>query len=68
MMQYILPMARNLTTRQTVKQQDLYGRRYGQHERQECQQMADVLAEQMTQRTGDTWRGFCQLYVPTERK
>lgn len=61
-------MARNLATRQTVKQQDLYGRRYAQHERQECQQMADILAEQMTQRTGDTWQGFCQRYTPTERR
>lgn len=68
MMQYILPMARNLRTRQTVKTQDLYGRRYGQHQRTECQLMADRLAAQMTSRTGDSWQGFCQLYTPTERR
>lgn len=66
-MQYILPMARNLRTRQTVKTQDLKGVRYGDHQRQECQLMADRLAEQMTARTGDAWTGFCQNYTPTER-
>ena len=66
MMQYILPMARNLRTRQTVKQQDLKGVRYGDHQHRECQLMADRLAEQLTARTGDSWQGFCQPYIPTE--
>jgi|LakMenEpi03Aug12_release.lakeMendotaPanAssembly.Ray.scaffolds.fasta_scaffold3174471_1 hypothetical protein len=68
MMHYILPMARNLRTGQTVKQQDLKGVRYGQHQRQQCQMMADRVAEQMTERTGDSWQGYCQPYTPTERR
>jgi hypothetical protein len=30
--------------------------------------MADRVAEQMTERTGDTWQGYCQPYAPTERR
>lgn len=63
MANYIVPKARNLTTGQTVKQQDLAGRRFQPHERQECQLIADSLAEQMTFRTGDQWQGYCQPYI-----
>lgn len=68
MMQYILPMARNLRTKQTVKQQDLKGVRYGSHQHTECQLMADRLAENMTAKTGDSWQGYCQTYTATERR
>ena len=54
-MQYILPMARNLRTGETVKTQDLTGRRLRADQRRECQLMADRLAAQMTERGVDQW-------------
>lgn len=67
-MQYILPMARNLRTKQIVKQQDLYGLRYNETQRSQCQLTADLLAENLTERTGDQWQGYCQSYTPTVRR
>ena len=61
-MQYILPMARNLRTGQTVKSQDLSGRRLRPDQRRECQLMADRLAEQMTQRGSDQWEPVITEY------
>lgn len=69
--EYLCPMARNLRTGQTVKQQDLSGRRYRsgiQSERQEAEMAAQSLAERMTQRDGDTWQGYTTAYVINLRR
>ncbi len=63
MTQYILAKARNTRTGQTVKQQDLSGRRLGPHERRECQLLANRLAEQMTARGPDTWVAIVEAYT-----
>jgi len=65
--QYLLAMARNSVTGQTVKNQDLTGARFTQQQRVLAEEMADRLAERMTARTGDAWQGFVQLYTPTVR-
>jgi hypothetical protein len=67
-MQYLMPKARNLRTGQTVKQQDLTGRRYMPHERKLAQETADDLALSMTDRSRDTWRGFVDVYTSTPVK
>jgi hypothetical protein len=58
-----MPKARNLRTGQTVKQQDLAGRRYMPHQSKLAQQEADELARSMTNRSRDTWRGFLDAYT-----
>jgi hypothetical protein len=65
--QYLLPMARNTVTGQTVKTQDLTGTRFTQRQRVLAEDTARQLADRMTARTGDTWQGFTQLYTPTVR-
>jgi hypothetical protein len=65
--QYLLPMARNTVTGQTVKTQDLTGARFTQRQRVLAEQVADQLAHRMTARTGDAWQGFVRLYTPTVR-
>jgi hypothetical protein len=67
-MQYLMPKARNLRTGQTVKQQDLAGRRYMPHESKLAQQEADELARSMTNRSRDTWRGFLDVYTASPVK
>lgn len=62
MMQYILPMARNMRTGQTVKTQDLAGRRFRADQTRECQLMANRLAEQMTTRGPDQWEPVIRSY------
>ncbi len=66
--QYLLPMARNTLTGQTVKTQDLTGNRFTQNQRRLAEDMAQQLADRMSARTGDAWLGFVQLYTPTERR
>ena len=68
MEQYLLSKARNTVTGQTVKNQDLTGMRYSLSQRALCQEQADQLAAKMTARTGETWVGFCEAYVPTVRR
>jgi hypothetical protein len=68
MQQYIIPMARNTVTGQTVKTQDLTGGRFTQAQRPLAQLDADSLAERMTARTGDLWKVFVKLYTPTQRR
>jgi hypothetical protein len=65
---YLLPKARNLTTGQTVKTQDLTGGRFTLAQRKLAQSAADQLAEKMYNRTGDTWTGFLVEYVPSVRR
>jgi hypothetical protein len=63
-----MPKARNLRTGQTVKQQDLAGRRYMPHESKLAQQTADDLALAMNKRGQDIWRGFVDVYTATPVK
>lgn len=65
--QYLLPMARNMITGQTVKNQDLTGGRFTQRQRVLAEDIARQLAERMTARTGAEWQGFVKLYTPSER-
>lgn len=65
---FLLPMARNMTTGQTVKSQDLTGDRLTTQQRRVCQELADQLAMKMTTRTGDPWQGYCETYIPTQRR
>ena len=64
---YLLPMARNSRTGQTVKTQDLNGLRYTLQQRVLADAAADQCAAKMTARTGDTWQGFVQEYTPRLR-
>ena len=63
MQQYIMPMARNTRTGQTVKSQDLTGARLIPSQRKDCQLLAERLANQMTLRGTDTWQPVIQLYT-----
>jgi hypothetical protein len=65
--QYLLPMARNTVTGQTVKTQDLDGLRYSLSQRALAESAADRCAAKMTARTGDAWQGFVQIYTPRLR-
>ena len=62
MQQYIMPMARNGRTGQTVKSQDLSGPRLIPSQRRECQLLAERLADQMTVRGVDTWTAVVRPY------
>jgi hypothetical protein len=66
--QYLLPMARNSVTGQTVKTQDLTGARFPVSQRKLAEDMADQCAAKLTARTGDAWQGFVQLYKPSVRR
>ena len=65
--QFLLPMARNMITGQTVKTQDLTGTRFTASQRRLAQAMAQQLADKLSARTGDQWQGFLQTYTPTQR-
>jgi hypothetical protein len=66
--QYLLPMARNTVTGQTLKTQDLTGARFTLSQRVLAEDMARQLADKMTARTGIQWTGFVQTYTPTVRR
>ena len=66
--QYLLPMARNTLTGQTVKTQDLTGTRFALNQRRLAQDMADQTAAKMSARTGESWQGFVTEYQPTNRR
>lgn len=68
MAEYLLPMARNLLTGQTVKTQDLTGERFKPSQRALAEDMAQQLADKMTARTREPWQGFVQTYTPTQRR
>jgi hypothetical protein len=68
MEKFLLPKARNLITGQTVKTQDLTGNRYTESQRSFAQIAADQLADKMSSRTGQSWVGFLESYVPTQRR
>ena len=66
--QFLLPMARNTVTGQTVKTQDLTGARFTKAQRTLAEDTARQLALRMSTRTGDTWQGFVKSYTPSERR
>ena len=66
--QYLLPMARNMITGQTVKNQDLTGTKFTQKQRVLAEEIAGQLADRMSARTGESWSGFVQLYTPSVRQ
>ena len=63
MADYILPMARNTRTGETVKMQDLSGARLQPHQRREARLLADRLAAQMTERGPDLWTAVITAYT-----
>jgi len=67
-MQYLIPKARNLTTGQTVKTQDLTGTRFMLSQKSLAEAYARQLADKMTARTGESWVGFVEAYTPTQRR
>jgi len=67
MADYLLPMARNSVTGQTVKNQDLTGTVFTDKQRVLAEQVSQQLADRMTARTGVTWQGFVKPYTPTHR-
>lgn len=64
---FLLPMARNLLTGETVKTQDLTGARFTMAQRPLAEDLSDQLALKMSARTGSPWKGFLRTYTPTER-
>jgi hypothetical protein len=66
-MKYLLPMARNTVTNETIKTQELNGVRYSVKQKPVVEVLATQLADRMTARTGDQWVGFVKLYSPTSR-
>jgi hypothetical protein len=65
--QFLLPMARNMITGQTVKTQDLTGSRFALNQRKLAEDMSQQLARRLSERTGVEWQGFLQTYTPTQR-
>jgi len=65
---YLLPTARNTTTRQTVKTQDLTGARFKHSQRALAQETAEQVARKMSERTGETWEPVIVEYTPTTRR
>jgi hypothetical protein len=66
-MKYLLPMARNTVTNETIKTQELNGVRYSVKQKPVVEMLATQLADRMTARTGDQWVGFVKLYSPISR-
>lgn len=65
--QFLLVKARNTITNQTVKQQDLTGQRLGLHQRAIARELADRLAQNLTERTRENWVGEVELYTPSKK-
>jgi hypothetical protein len=68
MTQYLVTKARNIITGQTVKNQDLTGARLELRQRVLAEDLADQLADKMTRKTGQTWKGFVEVYTPSVRR
>lgn len=66
-MRYLLPTARNLSTGQTVKTQDLTGARFTLRQHRLAFEAATQTAEKLSSRTGDPWEPVVVEYTPTER-
>lgn len=61
---YLLPTAKNLTTGQRVKTQDLTGARFTLNQAALAQEVADQIAEKQTAKTGQPWVGIVEQYEP----
>lgn len=68
MQSYLLPHARNSSTGQTVKTQDLTGARFTLSQRALALEVAQQTADKMTAKTGDHWTAFLVEYIPTSRR
>jgi hypothetical protein len=67
MQKYLLPKARNTVTGQTVKQQDLTGARFTMAQRVIAEEVAQQLAQKISDRTGQVWVGIVEEYTPSQR-
>lgn len=67
-MRYLLPKARNLSTGQTVKTQDLTGARFTLQQHALAFEAATQVANKLTARTGDPWEPVVVEYSPTYRR
>jgi len=65
---YLLPTARNMSTGQRVKTQDLTGARFKHSQRAMAQEIAEQVAYNMSQRTNDPWEPVVIEYTPTVRR
>ena len=63
---FLLPMARNTVTGETVKTQDLGGNHFTRVQEPLAKIVANKLAEDMRARTGVEWVGFLREYNPGE--
>jgi acetyl-CoA carboxylase carboxyltransferase component len=63
---FLLPMARNTVTGETVKTQELGGSHFTRTQEPLAKIIATKLAEDMTARSGVTWVGFLREYNPGE--
>lgn len=61
--QYLMPKARNQLTGETVMEKNLTGSRLELRQRALAETQARVLAEKMTRKTTDPWRGFVDVYT-----
>lgn len=61
--QYLMPKARNQLTGETVMEKDLTGARLELRQRVLAEMQARMLAEKMTRKTADPWRGFVDVYT-----
>lgn len=65
---YLMPKARNTTTGQTVKAQDLTGAKLTNFQAAIAQDLAEQLAAKMSARTGDRWVPVVESYTPRQRR
>lgn len=65
---FLLPKARNSTTGQSIKIQDLTNGRYTLAQRSLAEDRARQLAEDLTRRTGEGWVGYVEEYQPSTRR
>ena len=63
--QFLLVKARNTLTNQTVKQQDLTGQRLNLRQRAVALELAQRLAQGLTERTREPWVGEVEVYTPS---
>ena len=69
-MQKYLVKIRNNRTGQTVKNQDLTGSTFDTTKLHKslAEDLAEQYAHKMSERTGDSWSGFVELYTPGVNK
>lgn len=65
---HLLPCAKNMSTGQRQKSQDLTGNRFTLSQRALAQSAAENIAQNLTRRTGDPWEPYLAEYTPTVRR